>query len=307
MSDAPLEFVDAAGPTAKGPGHVTFVVTRETSAQEALRALLASRPATARVFNEGQFRGADGQALRPGDALAENGRVTLLLAPHHVVGPVSETAVIVLHQDPFLLAVDKPAGILVHSDGTDAETLTARVQGYLLRQGNAAVPQALHRLDVDTSGAVLFSLTDELQPAFDALFASDGQLRDGLRKRYYAVVTGTMPWSIGSWHMIDAPIARDRHDARRMRVGKTGKPSATKVRVLGSRNGHTLVEAELITGRRHQIRVHLAHLGHPIVGDVLYGKASRAGSLLLHAHEVKLTHPITGEQLTITSEPPWLW
>jgi 23S rRNA pseudouridine1911/1915/1917 synthase len=152
---------------------------------------------------------------------------------------------------------------------------------------------------VDTSGIVLFSLTEEFQPSFDALVAGTG-----LRKRYWAVIEGALPWHDDRWHTIDAPIARDRHDARRMRVGRTGKPAVTLVRTVERHGRQSLVEAELATGRRHQIRVHLAHLGHPICGDSLYGGTPNDGGLLLHAHEAQLTHPLSGELLVVRSALP---
>ncbi|MBQ1839777.1 MAG: RNA pseudouridine synthase, partial [Atopobiaceae bacterium] len=90
-----------------------------------------------------------------------------------------------------------------------------------------------------------------------------------MSKRYLAVVRGSLPKD--DWLELDGPIARDRHDARKMRVGRTGKPSLTRVRTLAHSGGRSLVLVELLSGRRHQIRVHLAHAGHPIVGDALYG------------------------------------
>ena len=162
---------------------------------------------------------------------------------------------------------------------------------------------------------MLYSLASETQPAFDALVATNR-----IRKRYLALVRGKLPATGGdSWLVVDAPIARDRHDARRMRVGSTGRPSQTRVRIVERRGAETLVEAELVTGRRHQIRVHLAHLGCPIVGDALYGYgtslsasgsggsggAEEARGLCLHAHELQFTHPLSGRRLTLESPCPW--
>ena len=204
-------------------------------------------------------------------------------------GPVGDGPVSVLYEDEFVLAVDKPAGILVHGDGSGAETLTARVQGYLRRAGSPAVPQALQRLDVETSGVVLFSKVEEFQPLFDALVAGEagevpadpgrvpaGSVKKPLRKVYLAIVDGVVPWESRT---CDAPIGRDRHDARRMRVSPTGQSALTQVRRLAaSPDGrHTLLQVELGTGRRHQIRVHLAHLGFPVTGDPLYGSAADGG------------------------------
>lgn len=219
-------------------------------------------------------------------------------------GPTSNESAHVLWRDRFALVAHKPAGLLVHGDGTQADTLTARVQGEVARmaakEGWPFVPlaQAVNRLDVDTSGLVLFSLTPEFQPAFDALVASHDPA--AVHKRYLAIVEGR--FSRGS-RTIDAPIARDRHDARCMRVGRTGKSAQTRVTCLDHREGRSLVVCELLTGRRHQIRVHLAHIGHPIVGDPLYGHPHPAG-LMLHAHALDFVHPLTRERVSITTEWP---
>ncbi len=292
-------LVDAHVPTLDGPGRADFCVGRDCTALELMRSLVPSRAMVARVIEGAQLKDADGGALArnaqlgPGSAVSVELRVTRDAVPS-AKGPLE-----LLYQDPFLLAVEKPTGILVHGDGTDAATLTALVQGLLQEQGTTAVPQALHRLDVETSGIVLFSLTEEFQPAFDELVAEGG-----MRKRYYAVIKGRLPQAEDGWVEVDAPIARDRHDARRMRVGRTGKPALTRLRTCATAGDLSLVEAELGTGRRHQIRVHLAHLGHAIVGDALYGGARNRGGLLLHAHEVVLQHPLTNEQLVITSALP---
>ena len=205
----------------------------------------------------------------------------------------------------FILAADKPQGLLVHGDGTGAETLTARVQGHLRRRGSLAVPQALQRLDVDTSGVVLFSKVEEFQGMLDTLVSGHADVspagRAGVCKTYLAVVCG----SFGSPTCDCAePIGRDRHDARRMRVSQTGQPALTHVRRVaideGGRSGqggsgrgggsHALLAVTLGTGRRHQIRVHLAHLGHPIVNDPLYGTAESPDGLMLHAYSESFIH-----------------
>ena len=297
--DGAFRLVEAVGPTQGVPGQATFRVLRSTDAASFVRALVPSRPMVARIFNEGQLRGAEGYALTRTDAIAAGAQVTLELRATRAAGPASAAPVTVLYEDPILLAAEKPAGILVHGDGTGAETLTDRVQGHLAGEGSAAVPQALQRLDVDTSGIVLFSTAEELQPALDALVSGDG-----LRKRYYAVIEGALPRHAGTWLEASAPIARDRHDARRMRVGRTGKEARTLLRTVAVRKGRSLVEAQLVTGRRHQIRVHLAHLGHPICGDSLYGGTPNDGGLLLHAHEAQLTHPLSGELLVVRSALP---
>lgn len=235
----------------------------------------------------------------------------------------------IIYQDSYILAVNKPAGIIIHSDGTSRsgertgmradETLTDHVRVYLESNGciqQAQDVQALHRLDKDTTGIVLFSLDKETQPLFDELIRSRN-----VHKTYLAVVKGEFPEGEQD---ITLPIGRDRHDARRMRVSKTGKSALTHVRRLEvQRRGQStrsLMLAELGTGRKHQIRVHFSALGFPIVGDGLYGPIARdsmygrASStrtaaftqvpLMLHAYKLSFVHPVTGKSLVLKTGWP---
>lgn len=235
----------------------------------------------------------------------------------------------IIYQDSYILAVNKPAGVIIHSDGTSrageragmraTETLTDRVRVYLESKGcvqQVQDAQALHRLDKDTTGIVLFSLDKETQPLFDELIRSRN-----VDKTYLAVVKGEFPEGEQD---IRLPIGRDRHDARRMRVSKTGKPALTHVCCLEvQRRGQStqsLMLAKLGTGRKHQIRVHFSALGFPIVGDGLYGPIARdsmygrapsartaaftQASLMLHAYELSFVHSVTGEPLVLKTEWP---
>ena len=192
----------------------------------------------------------------------------------------------VVYEDEWLLAADKPAGLIVHGDGTGTATLTDAVRAHLEREGRdeaAAQLQAVQRLDADTTGLVLFCLDKAVQPRLDALVAS----HDGIEKRYLAIVRGEVPEDLS---VIDAALARDRHDARRMRV-----------------DALSLLELTLETGRKHQIRVHLASRGYPILGDALYGvPADRSGRapLMLHAASEALAHPVTGKRLELAVPYP---
>lgn len=208
-----------------------------------------------------------------------------------------------IYEDEVLLAWDKPAGIIVHGDGTGVRTLTDVVAAHLDATGRAdARPQPVQRLDAETTGLVLFSLERATQPALDAQVA--GHTMD---KTYLAVVSGRVPWAQKT---VRQPIGRDRHDARRMRACRPGqgKPAETRIRRIAEKDGRTLLVVTLVTGRRHQIRVHLASLGHPIVGDALYGGARSTSGLLLHAWCEELDHPVSGERLRLeTAWPQRLW
>ena len=214
----------------------------------------------------------------------------------------------ILYRDEWIVAVDKPAGIIVHGDGTGRETLTDQVRAWLLQEGReqeAVELQPLQRLDRETTGIVLFSTSKEAQPAFDALIAGRG-----MEKRYLAIVHGGFPREPQTF---DGPIGRDRHDARRMRVSATGKPALTNARRLAYAHAdadgpeRSLLAVDLHTGRRHQIRVHLSRAGHPILGDELYGRPSAREleqGLMLHASEETFDHPKTGRHVCIAAPYP---
>ncbi len=208
-----------------------------------------------------------------------------------------------IFENEVLLAWDKPAGIIVHDDGTGARTLTDVVADHLAAEGRAdARLQAVQRLDRETTGLTLFSLDRATQPALDAQVAGHA-----MSKTYLAVVAGRVPWAEKT---VRQPIGRDRHDARRMRACRPGqgKPAETRFRRVAEKDGRTLLAVTLVTGRRHQIRVHLAALGHPIVGDALYGGPRCPAGLLLHAWREELDHPVSGKRLLLeTAWPARLW
>ncbi len=207
-----------------------------------------------------------------------------------------------VHADNSLLVFNKPAGLLsVPGRGADKQDcLSARAQ--------AQYPDALvvHRLDMATSGLMLMARGPEMQRILSKAFASRS-----IDKRYVAVVEGDLPPAPGAngWGLIDLPIAVD-WPRRPLRIidPVLGKPSQTRWRTLffDEPSCSTRVELEPLTGRSHQLRVHLQALGHPILGDLLYtDAASQAKSprLLLHASGLKFIHPATGEQMVFRSIP----
>ena len=215
----------------------------------------------------------------------------------HAVAKGLDAQVRLLYRDPFLLAADKPQGLLVHGDGTGAPTLTDAVACMVDDDGFPSSPQAIQRLDVETSGIVLFSRLKEYQSQFDALVAGTA-----LSKVYLAICEGTLP---NHEVCITDPIARDRHDASRMRTTRQGGMEAlTRIEPLAFSDGLTLVRVVLGTGRRHQIRVHCAAHDWPVLGDPLYGNGHGVRSLMLHAYAESFMHPVTGEHLVLTAGWP---
>ena len=211
----------------------------------------------------------------------------------------------VLYADDHLLVVEKPAGLLsVPGRGADKQDCMAvRVQ---CRYPDALV---VHRLDMATSGLLLMARGADKQRRLSRTFADRK-----IRKRYVAVVNGRLNVSLAAidgWATIDLPLAADWPN-RPLRIvnHERGKPSVTRWRVLAHEAGGntTRLELEPVTGRSHQLRVHLKALGHPILGDALYAPPdvqARAPRLLLHASALKLDHPATGQPLAFASPVPF--
>ena len=200
----------------------------------------------------------------------------------------------VIYEDEDLLIVDKPTGILVHSDGSDNKTLNNIVSNYYETSNQDLRVRHSHRLDYGTSGIVVYAKN---------IFASsflNYQIETGSFKKYYTLlVEGKIKEDSG---VINQRIGKNRHLANRYLVSSSGKEAITIYNVVARFNNKTLVEAEILTGRRHQIRVHFAYLGHPIVGDEYYGTKNRR--LMLHANKVAFIHPRTKKEIIVQSNLP---
>ena len=205
-----------------------------------------------------------------------------------------------LYEDADLLVFDKPAGLLcVPGRGADKQDcLSARAQH---RWPGALV---VHRLDMATSGLVLMARNPETQRALGDAFATRQ-----IGKRYEAIVEGCLP-ATDAWATIDAPLIADWPRRPLQKVDAAGKPSQTRWRVLRAlpqrKASHLLLEP--LTGRSHQLRVHLLSIGHPILGDALYADAAvraRAPRLMLHATSLQFMHPVTQQPMAFTSPAPF--
>ena len=210
--------------------------------------------------------------------------------------------VAVLYEDEAMLVLEKPAGLLsVPGRGEDKQDcLSARAQ--------RLYPGALivHRLDMATSGLMILARGLEVQRTLNEAFASRQ-----VNKRYIAVIDGQVAPSLETWRTIDLPIIVDWPN-RPLRIidAQNGKPSLTRWRVMDHNPAEqtTRVELEPITGRSHQLRVHLLAIGHPILGDALYGSPrvqALSPRLQLHACALELNHPVTAETLRFFSPPPF--
>ncbi len=223
--------------------------------------------------------------------------------------PVPEAAprVAVLYADSHLAVIDKPPGLAVYggSGHRARPTLLDSLRGQFAEVANVTLPAPerpgiVHRLDADTSGAMVVGLTDEAVLGLLRMFK-----RREVTKDYLALVQGHLQLSSA---LIDAPLVRD--PVRRVRMSVTaagGREARTLVRVVEHLRGATLIEARLLTGRTHQIRVHLASAGHPVLGDRLYGPRRPfpgAERQMLHAWRLEFIHPIGGEQVRCEAPMP---
>ena len=211
-----------------------------------------------------------------------------------------------IHEDEHLLVLDKPSGLLsVPGRGPDKQDcLASRVQ--------ALYPEALvvHRLDQDTSGLLVMARGIEAQRRMSRLFETRQ-----VHKRYVAVVAGqperspqAMPPDAEGWRTIDGPILLDWERRPLHIVHPDGKPARSRWRVLQSSDTATLVALEPVTGRTHQLRVHMHSLGHPMLGDALYAPTpvrALCPRLMLHAQSLAFTHPFTGEALDFSAPTDW--
>lgn len=277
---------------------------------ERIDALLAysgfTRSAAARLISQGKVT-RDGKAVKKSD-LTRAGDVFLVETPDEPVKtdtPAQDIPLDVVYEDDDVIVVNKPRGLVVHPapghpDGTLVNALLFHCGKSLSGVSGELRPGIVHRLDRDTSGLIIAAKNDEAHLALSA------QLSDrSLSRVYEAVVHGSFRADSG---VIDAPIGRHPADRKRMAVtAKNSRPAVTRWEVIARYRGFTHVRCILETGRTHQIRVHMAHIGHPLLGDMVYGAGKPEKGLegqCLHARELKFRHPRTGEEIRLTSELP---
>jgi 23S rRNA pseudouridine1911/1915/1917 synthase len=205
----------------------------------------------------------------------------------------------ILFEDEHLLAINKPAGLVVHpAAGNWSHTFVNALLFYCktLEQDNTLRPGIVHRLDKDTSGVLVAAKTRAMHQALTELFAERK-----VEKRYFALCYGTPTQTL-----IDQPIGRHLTKRKEMAVIQSGRPARTHLQVVKSMGHYSLLDIRLETGRTHQIRVHLKHIGHPLVGDAVYAssqdvKRFNAARHMLHAYRLSFIHPITREPLVINA------
>jgi 23S rRNA pseudouridine1911/1915/1917 synthase len=256
------------------------------------------------VIEKGQVSVEGRTVLEPGRLVAPT--TAIAWDPNLKARSRVRASIPLLHEDDDVLVVDKPAGLLAVPTAPDAkgeDTALARVQEYAARRHpRRPYVGVVHRLDRDTSGALAFALSPPARSALRDLFRAHR-----MERRYAAIVEGVPPAEEGK---VDAPIY-DVYEAGRRRLARPGEPAhdaRTRWRVVERFPAGALLEVELETGRQHQIRLHLAHVGLPIVGDPVYGRSARrtvtAPRQMLHARHLAFVHPMTGERVEAESALP---
>lgn len=210
--------------------------------------------------------------------------------PSHQVIPNAFIPVEVLYEDEHILVVNKPCGIKTHpNQPNENDTMLNAVAAYM--NGH---PYVVHRLDKETSGALLFAKNPVVLPLLGRQLEEKTMYRE-----YEALAKGTLTHDF----TCRQPIGKDRHDKRKRCVAKNGQPAVTHVEIIKTEKNATRIRCRLETGRTHQIRVHLASTGHPLVGDPLYGQPAKR--LYLHAAQLTFFHPFLQQKMTITCPTPF--
>jgi 23S rRNA pseudouridine1911/1915/1917 synthase len=304
---------------ARGESTITAIVATDAVGWRLDRALAAAVPTLSRerlkaLIGGGRVTGPAGIPVRdPAVKAVPGGAYEVTVpepAPAH--NEAQDLALDIVFEDDHLLVVDKPAGMVVHPaagnpDGTLVNALLHHCAGRLSGIGGVARPGIVHRIDKDTSGLLVVAKTDVAHEGLAAQFA-----RHDLDRRYLAIVDGRPNPARGS---VDAPVARSSSDRKKMAIVESGrgKRAITHYLMLRPLADSALVECRLETGRTHQVRVHMSSIGHPLLGDPVYGSRRAHRELLkrlnferqaLHAAELGFIHPVTRSSLSFKSAIP---
>jgi 23S rRNA pseudouridine1911/1915/1917 synthase len=304
----------------RGASTIKAILAADAAGWRLDRALAAALPTLSRervkaLIGGGRVTGPEGALVRDPAARAVPGGAYHLVVPEPIPAhnEAQDIALEIVFEDEHLLIVDKPAGMVVHPaagnfDGTLVNALLHHCAGRLSGIGGVARPGIVHRIDKDTSGLLVVAKTDVAHEGLAAQFA-----RHDIDRRYLAVTAGRPNPLEGK---IDAPLARSSANRQKMAIVEQGrgKRAVTHYRTLRPLRESALVECRLETGRTHQVRVHLASIGHPLLGDPVYGRTRQGHRELLkrlnferqalHAAELGFIHPVTGQSLSFKSAVP---
>ena len=284
--------------------------TTEANRNQRLDAFRASsldgltRSQAARLIESGSAL-VDGRSVGKSCKLAGGERIAVMLPePEPVEAVAQDIPLDVVYEEADVIVVNKPSGMVVHPapghpDGTLVNALLHHCAGSLSGIGGALRPGIVHRIDRDTSGLIIAAKNDAAHQFLSAQLADHT-----LARTYECIVVGNLRADSGT---VDAPIARHPTDRKRMAVVSGGRKAVTHWEVIARYPGYTHVRCRLETGRTHQIRVHMAYIGHPILGDTVYGAKKEVASLTgqcLHAVALRFIHPRTHETVELSCPLP---
>lgn len=261
-----------------------------------------SRSRVSSLMQEGAIRVNGKEQLKPSYKVCAGQQILLRIPQVKNVDIAPQNIPLdILYQDADIVIVNKPCGMVVHpaagnEDGTLVNALLYHVKD-LSGIGGEMRPGIVHRLDKDTSGLILIAKNDKAHAALSEQFKERS-----MEKHYRAVAFGNIKEESG---LIDAPIARHPVDRKKMAIVSDGKPSQTEWRILEHLKGATYLDVHLLTGRTHQIRVHMHSIGHPLLGDCIYAPNIKnrvhIPRLMLHAYSLAFTHPASGKRMELTA------
>ena len=304
----------------RGVSIIQAVVAADAVGWRLDRALAAALPTVSRerlkaLISSGEVLGPQGAPVRDPAAKAVPGGAyeVRVPEPRPAHNEAQDIALDIVFEDDHLLVVNKPAGMVVHPaagnfDETLVNALLHHCAGRLSGIGGVARPGIVHRIDKDTSGLLVVAKTDVAHEGLAAQFA-----RHGIDRRYRAIVSGRPNPPEGA---IDAPLARSAANRKKMAIVREGrgKRAVTHYRLIAPLKDAALIECRLETGRTHQVRVHMASIGHPLLGDPVYGRPKSVHRDLLnqldfkrqalHAADLGFVHPVTKESLSFSSAVP---
>ncbi len=254
-----------------------------------------------------------GGAARDPSSKAAGGQIfnVTLPAPTPLANEAQDIALNVVYEDEHLIVIDKPAGLVVHPaagnlDGTLVNALLHHCAGQLSGIGGVARPGIVHRIDKDTSGLMVAAKSDAAHIGLAAQFAAHA-----IDRRYKAIVAGRPNPTEGT---VNAPLARSSANRKKIAIVEGGKHAITHYRLIRAGRDASMIECRLETGRTHQVRVHMASIGHPLLGDPVYGRTKHAHRAVLdrlsfrrqalHAARLGFVHPVKSNALSFDSEIP---
>jgi 23S rRNA pseudouridine1911/1915/1917 synthase len=306
------------------PQHAGVRLDRFLAEQPEIAAAHLSRSRIKALIEDGRATIGGGTARDPAKKLAAGEEIALDVPPPAPAEPEGEDiALDIVHEDSHLLVIDKPAGLVVHpasahESGTLVNALIAHCDDSLSGVGGVKKPGIVHRIDKDTSGLLVVAKTDAAHHGLSRLFADHGRTLS-LTREYLAFVWGVPDRAHGT---IQAPLGRHATQREKMAVVSEarGREAITHWEKIEDYGVASLLRCQLETGRTHQIRVHMAHIGHPLIGDKTYGAGfktkvaklsenareavERLHRQALHAATLGFEHPITGEEMLFESELP---